>query len=301
MNKKEVIYLGLVYILMILTPLFWGGAFVAGKFSLVSFTPEMIVFLRFAMALPCIFMLLYALDRQNFIPKGKQWIGLGVGGLLGIFGYNYFFMLGLKYTSAINASMIVATFPAVTGILSYVLFKEPFTVRRAIGVLLAFLGVLLVASGGDISTIINKGINLGDGIMLIAVFSIAIYSVLSARFMIKYSISPLQMTAYSFLICTFITAPMVWTDLVEEQLLFMATPSAWWSIIYMAIFASVLAYWFQLIGIAQLGAPRAAIFINLVSVFAMILAAIILQEPVEIVKVVAMMIILGGVYLAAKK
>jgi len=63
------------------------------------------------------------------------------------------------------------------------------------------------------------------------------------------------------------------------------------------VFASVLGYLFQLIAIQKIGAPKTAIFINLVPVFTMLQAQLILGETVTWLQLVSAGVIIGGVYL----
>ena len=135
--------------------------------------------------------------------------------------------------------------------------------------------------------------------MLIAVCCFAIYSLLSRRYMKQYLLSPLMVTAYTFLTCVVISVPFVlWEN--PTTYIFSATPSGWLSILYMSVFASVLGYLIQMVAIQHIGAPRTAIFINLVPVFTIIQSVTILGESVSLFKLFSAAIVIIGVYSATR-
>ena len=135
--------------------------------------------------------------------------------------------------------------------------------------------------------------------MLIAVCCFAVYSLLSRRYMKKYQLSPLMVTAYTFLICVIISVPFVlWES--PATYLYSATASGWISILYMSVFASVLGYLIQMVAIQRIGAPRTAIFINLVPIFTIIQSVTILGESITLFKLIGAAIVITGVYLATR-
>lgn len=288
------------YLIMIITALVWGAAFVAGKFALADFSNNMVNFLRFILAIPLMFIILGAMKTKQWLPKGKQWLVVIFAGVMGIFGYNTFFMLGLSHTSAMNASVIISANPAVTAILARIFVGETFSGRRILGIILALIGVAVVVTGGNVSAVIQNGINLGDMYMMGGVLTVAIYALGSASLMQKHKIDPLLLTTWSFIVCVIIMIPLAWGDISDFDWSHVSS-SAWWAIGYLAVFASVVGYWFQLIGVKGLGAARAAIFLNLIPVFATILAALLLGESVMMIKVAAMIIIMVGVFLGSKR
>jgi drug/metabolite transporter (DMT)-like permease len=288
-----------VYLMMVVTALFWSGAFVTGKLAVREFPAFALTFFRFLFALPFIFTILYSRQPQEWVPKREMWRPLLILGILGTFLYHALFFSCLKYTTAINSSLIGSTNPMVTTLLAVLFFGEKMSLIRVCGVFLSFLGVFLTVTNGDWQVVRGVSLNPGDVLMFAAVWSWAAYSVLSRKYMQKYQLSPLMMTAYTFLICTIVSVPFV---LWERPLSYLpaTTWGGWLAIIYMAVFASVLGYLFQLIAIQKIGAPKAAIFINLVPVFTIFQSVLFLGETVSIFKLLSAGIIITGVYLATR-
>jgi len=288
-----------IRLLMVLTTIFWSGAFITGKIAVGQFPPFALTFFRFLFALPLIFIIYYVREPGNLLPRGKQWPPLILLGFVGTFCYHALFFSSLKYTTAINSSLIGAINPMVTTLLAALFFSEQLTPRRLFGIFLSFSGVFLFITNGDLQLISQFQFNKGDLLMLIAVCCFAVYALLSRRYMKQYQLSPLMVTAYTFLICVVISVPFVlWEK--PSTYLFSATASGWLSILYMSVFASVLGYLIQMVAIQRIGAPRTAIFINLVPIFTIIQSVTILGESITLFKLIGAAIVITGVYLATQ-
>jgi drug/metabolite transporter (DMT)-like permease len=288
-----------VCLLMVFTALFWSGAFITGKMAVVEFPPFALTFFRFLFALPFIFCLLYGREKEKWLPKGKQWIPLIILGIVGTFFYHVLFFSALRYTTAINSSLIGATNPVLTTLMAVLFFNESLTKKRLIGIIFSFSGVFLIVTNADWQLISTFSFNPGDVLMFIAVLSWALYALLSRSYMLKYSLSPLMVTSYTFLICVLISIPFV---IGENPATYLHKTSVygWLSILYMSLFASVLGYLIQLFAIEKIGASRAAVFVNLVPIFTIIQSVFILGESFTLFKCIGALSIIIGVYLATR-
>jgi len=285
--------------LMVLTAFFWSGAFITGKIAVGEFPPFTLTFFRFLFALPLIFTIFYVRERGNLLPHGRQWPALILLGFIGTFCYHALFFTSLKYTTAINSSLIGAINPMITTLLAAIFFSERLTPLRVLGIILSFSGVFLFITNGDLQLISQFQFNKGDLIMLIAVCCFAVYALLSRRYMKQYRLSPLMVTAYTFIICVIISVPFVLWEKPATYLV-SVTARGWFSVLYMSVFASVLGYLFQMVAIQRIGAPQTAIFINLVPVFTIIQSVAILGESISPFKLIGAAIVISGVYLATR-
>lgn len=289
-----------VYLLMILTIIFWAGAFIAGKIGMVEFSAWTITALRFWIAVPCIFVILKWMQPQAIWPSRKQlWpmIGLGFGGM---FLYHILFFMSMGLSSAINASVIGASMPGFTALFAVILLKEYVRPIQALGIVLAFIGVVAVASDGSWYVLSHMQFNTGDLYMLAAVVCFSLYSIGIRLAMIRYAISPYMMTAYTFLTCAICATPFGLYDALMGRLTGVSVV-AWLSVAYMAIFASVMGYLFQMISVHKIGPSQTAIFMNLTPVFATIMAYVFLGETITLHKGIFALLILCGVYLTTRQ
>ena len=288
-----------IRILMVVTAVFWSGAFITGKLAIQEFPPFALTFFRFLFAFPIIYFILYIREPEQVLPHGRQWLPLILLGSIGTFCYHALFFSALQYTTVINSSLIGAMNPMVTTVLAILFFHEQLTRWRLVGIFLSFCGAFLIVTRASWQIISTFHFNEGDILMIFAVFSWAIYSLLSRYYMKKYQLSPLMVTTYTFLICVFVCIPfVVWED--PRTYLWMTTTGGWLSVLYMSVFASVIGYLIQMTAIQRIGAPRAAVFVNLVPVFTIIQSVLILGESLTVLTLIGAATVISGVYLALR-
>ena len=288
-----------VCLLMIFAAIFWSGAFITGKIAVQEFPIFALTFFRFLMALPFIFGLLYTREKERWLPQSRQWVPLVILGIIGTFCYHVLFFSSLRYTSAINSSLIGATNPVLTCLMAALFFNEKLTRKRILGIIFSFAGVFLTITNADWQLISTFSFNPGDILMFSAVFCWALYALLGRGYMQQYALTPLMVTSYTFFICVIISIPFV---LWENPASYLARTSVngWLSILYMSIFASVLGYLSQMFAIERIGASRTAVFVNLVPIFTIIQSVLILGESFTLFKCVGACSIILGVYLATR-
>ena len=284
-----------IYGFMVLAALFWSGAFIAGKYAGPFIPTFTLTFLRFFFASLILCILSGAArkkEEDRFRLKKEHLPIFLFTGIVGMFGYHVFFFIALKYTTAINSSIIGAMNPIVTIVIAALFLRNKIPAKQIAGILLSFFGVLLTITGADVETLVQLDFNRGDLWMAAAVICWAAYGVFSKSK--GAGIPPFWLTYYSFLVCTLILIPFViWEK--PWQLLAQAPPQAWMAVLYMSIFASVAGYMIQQIAIKQIGPSKTSIFINLVPVFSMVLATLILGEALAPIKLATAGIIILGV------
>lgn len=290
MTKKK------IYLLMICSAFFWAGAFIAGKYTVPYIPTFTLTFLRFFYATIILFFVMKKKSVDFTLEKSRIPIYLFTG-VVGMFGYHVLFFTALKYTTAINSSIIAATNPMVTTLLAVLFLRNRLKKTQIMGILLSFIGVLLTITGADISVMRHFTFNAGDLIMLAAVTAWAVYGIFSKSK--GKEIQPIVLTYYSFLVCTLMLLPFV---LYERPWEWIGTVpvSAHLAVLYMSIFPSVIGYLVQQMAIREIGPSKASIFVNLVPVFSIFLAVLLLGESLEPVKLLTAVLIIAGVYICQK-
>lgn len=290
-----------IYILMILSAFFWSGAFIAGKFAVPYIPPCTLTFLRFFFATLILYFVMRsnkkALAEETYHFKKEHIPFFLFTGIVGMLGYHVLFFSALKYTTAINSSVIGATNPIVTTVIAATVMGSKFPPKQIAGILLSFSGVILTITSADLKVLTNLSFNKGDLLMLAAVVCWATYGVVSKSK--GKDINPVALTYYSFLFCCIFSIPLL---ILEKPwtFIFKIPTSAWIATLYMSIFASVIGYLVQQMAIKEIGPSRTSIFINLVPVFSIVLAVCILGEELVPVKILTAILIITGVYICQK-
>jgi len=283
-----------IYVKLSLTAVFWGGAFVAGKHVSGHLDPFSIAFLRFAMAALLLLGLIWR--KEHGLPRldRAQILAVTVLGATGIFAYNAMFFKGLSLMEAGRASLIIATCPAFIAVASAAFLREKLGWTRVTGILLSVLGAAMVISRGDVRGILAGGIGAGEVLILGCVLCWVAYSLMGK--VVMRTLSPLVTVFYSVVAGTaalFVSACLegLGANLSQTSVL------DWLAIAYMAVFATVIGFVWFYEGVKQIGATRAGLFINFVPVFAVLLAFLVLDEPLTASLAAGAMFVLSGVYL----
>jgi drug/metabolite transporter (DMT)-like permease len=280
------------YLKLALTAIIWGGTFVAGRVIVQSMDTFSAAFCRFAVASMCLGVMLQATEGVRSL-KRQQLLLVMVLGLSGIFAYNAFFFWGLKTISASRAALIIALNPIVIALGAAVLLKESLTRTKILGIVTSLMGAAIVISQGDLASLLSQGISLGDFLLFGCVISWAIYSLASKHAMTEFS--PLAATTYA---CWFGTIALTPAALAEGLIrrLPQASAIAGLGIVYLGVLGSAVGFIWYAEGLRAIGAAKAAIFINLVPPSAVILAALLLHEPITRSLLIGGTLILVGVF-----
>lgn len=290
------------YAKLIFATFLWGATFIAAKWTVGEAHPLAVGFTRYAVSTVALFTVLAwkawgaGGDGRFPIPRGiVQWVNLFSLGLTGVFLYNVFFLTGIKQTTAINGSLILATNPMITAALSALWLKERFRPVHAAGFILSFLGVATVVSRGSWDVIRHIDFNPGDIMIFGSSLSFAYFCVRGKRVLNEFS--PLATTAYGclfgvllFVVLNTVAGVPGWTQPSFSAI-------GWLAILQLSLLSTVLGsiWWYE--GIRRIGAGRSAAFFNLVTVFAILLAAVFLHERLRWPQIMGGAFVIAGVYL----
>jgi drug/metabolite transporter (DMT)-like permease len=290
MNKK----LWLTYGMLVLATATWGSAFIAGKFAVQSFEPATVAFLRFLGAAVLLFPLMWLMEKNRKKPTLKDYGLFAVLGLTGIALYNICFFLATKHAPVIKSSLFIASNPVLIVLLSGLFLKETITKNNIIGMIIALTGVTFIITDGHLLTLLQFGFEPIDFVLLGAVISWALYSVVGKVVLKKYS--SVESTTYAVAFGTVFLLPFALTE-TSWQDIQQASFSTWIAIAHMSIFVTVISFVLYYNGIKEVGAAKASIFINVMPVSAVIMATIFLGETFTWAHAVGAAFVLSGVYI----
>ncbi|SDO49393.1 DMT family transporter [Desulforhopalus singaporensis] len=280
---------------LVFTTFLWGGTFVAGRQLAGSVAPEHAAFLRFVIGSAVLLLLLLAKEKRLQLPPPRLWLPLFLLGLTGVFAYNVFFFKGLHYISAGRASLFIASTPLVITLLGAALLLEKLTFAKGCGVITSLMGAVIVISNGHPAELFSGIFGPGEFALIGCVISWSAYSLIG-RSVLK-SMTPLSSVCYSSIIGTLLLLPpAIHTDLFSR--VGSLTPRDWLNLSYLGILGTAVGFSLYYRGIEKIGATRASVFINLVPVFALLLAWVILDESIKPAVLVGGLLVLCGVTIA---
>jgi drug/metabolite transporter (DMT)-like permease len=215
-----------------------------------------------------------------FAGQGRTWRDYWTFAYLGFFGVSlnqFFFSLALRYTNVTHSSIIVGIGPINTLILAILFRLERATIRKALGMLVALAGVVILATGSGVSR--HSPTLLGDVLTLIGSLAFAMYVVLGKRVAGNYN--PLTMTTWNFVCGGLLLLPVAIHSAIALGPLsnWRTIPwQAWACIFYTGLFSSTLAYLFYFWLLGFLEASQLAAFSYLLPVSASALGILFLGE-----------------------
>lgn len=250
------------YILTALAAIQWGANFNLAKPVLAEMPPLVAGADRYLIAAAIMLALVYFRGERVPLRHGKTYLTLG---LVGVFGFNLFFFLGMASTSAVNGALIMALNPLLTSVIAYFILGDQPSRRQLLAFPAGLIGVGIVVLGAGAEVHVARG----DALLFIANLSWAFYNVYVRKLM-PADVSGIANTAG---IMTVGALALTLVALLSEQAFVIPGLYAGSALLAMSVGGGVLAYLFWNAGIARLGAARAAIFLNLVPVASMIIAA----------------------------
>jgi drug/metabolite transporter (DMT)-like permease len=258
-----------VYSVLALATIIWGANFNLVKHVLADMDALTAAAARFDIA--ALVMIVICLVRGERIPLLRHGVAYATLGLVGICGFNVLFFFGMRSTSAVNGALIMAGNPLLTAALAFALTGVRLNWRQIAALPIACAGVAFVVLGGGAHWQLERG----DLLLLGASLSWALYNVLVGQRLPR-DVSSLANTTG---VMTAGAVGLSALALVDAAPIHVPGTDALVSLLLMSLGGSVLAYLFWNAAIARVGASRAALFINLVPVSSMVIAALEGQAP----------------------
>ena len=272
----------------------WGASFVATKVSLQYANPITVVWLRFSMGV-CILGLATALKRQFILPARKDLGYFALLGFLGITFHQWLQSTGLLTAQATTTAWIVATTPVFMALLGLILLRENLVPYQVAGIFLATFGVLLIVTKGDL-TVLATGIfgTQGDFLVLISAFNWAVFSTLSRSGLQKHPATRMMFFVMSF---GWLFTSILFLSLSGIWQISSIPWDGWIAILFLGIFCSGLAYIFWYDALKDLPVAQTGAFLYLEPIVTVIVASIVLSEPLLLASAIGGITILIGVWL----
>ena len=276
----------------------WGVGWVAGRVIALAVPPITAAWIRYIIAVSCFLIFLKVTDRWQ-LPSREQWKIVVLIGFFSTCVYQAFFMYGMKYTAAGDASLMITFNPIFTALLAIPFLGERMNIRLGSGLVLALIGVfILFFYSPNIDIPFDDRLK-GNFLIAGAALAWALSSILMKKSMTasKDPLSPLLLTVWSSVTGLLILTPWAAYEMLTIGI---SNPSqdAWISIVFLAIFSTVLSYVWFADGIKNLGAGKAALYVYLVPPFGILSAWILIDEKIGWSFILSFLLIVVGVALA---
>lgn len=286
------------YLFAVLPPLFWSGNFLIARFMRDDIPPIQMSFWRWVAA----FLILLPFAVPQWRGQGarirKELPFLCVMGAVGITAFNCFVYAALHYTTVVNASLINTLMPVVTFVLALAVLRERLRAVQVAGVVVALAGAVVIIARGDLTGIAALAPNRGDLLVMVGLTFWAVYTVL-----IRWR--PTRLPLRVFLAVTMGLGALFHLPLVAWEVSsqggFAVSAATVASILYFAIFASVLSYLIWNKAVAVIGPGRTGMYMYLMPFFGAVLGVGLLDEDFFLYHLGGIALILAGITLVNRK
>lgn len=285
-----------IHLKLIAAAVFWAMTPIFGRMLAIYQAPYALAFGRFAIATAALWLALRALPGG--VPASRlsvrDWFGFSLLGLTGIFLHNVLTLVAVEYVQANRANVIFASIPVMIALADIVLLRRLPPALAALGLIAGIAGTAIVVTDGHPSQLFDGAIGRGEWLVLASAASWAAYSILGRPLLERYS--PLVVTYHASLCGTLLLLPFVMLD-ADVLGVLVRDPAAWGMTAFVGCFSSALGFLWFYQGVDQLGAIRSSAYINLVPVFGVLLAALVLGEEATVALIAGGALVIAGLVL----
>ena len=284
------------YAVMVFAPLFFCSNLIIGRAANEAVLPNTLAFWRWFIAFAILLPFALPGIRRHFTALRTHAGELFLLGFLGMVVCGSLIYVSLHHTTATNATLIYTSSPVLIVLLEWLFRGIRPSLRQTIGIALAFAGVAIIIMKGDLQRLLSFQFNFGDIGVAIGALAWACYSVLLKRAHFRALPTIALFCAIAFAGWVLLLPFMVW-ELVQFDA-FPRSANAWWSILGVALIASVLAFSTFQYGVKILGPSVAGIFMYLLPIYGVSLAVIFLGEQLQTFHLAGFLCVAAGVALA---
>jgi drug/metabolite transporter (DMT)-like permease len=287
---------GGAYAMLSLAILIWGGNFVIGRWANLDVPPVALSFWRHVAAAALILPFVAGALRRDWPEVRKRLGAVAVMALFFVAG-NTFVYFSILHTTVVNAALINSGVPVAAAIFSWLILRDLVNRWQLLGIVVCFLGIAVVVTKADLGLLLRLHFGWGDIFMLAAITCWALYMVLLKR--AKLALSPWTV------LFVLSAGGVIWLVPAYAGEIASGQGMAWtWrtaaSLVYVALFSTIIAWACWNAGTLRIGPNRASAFMCLHPVFGSALGMIFFGETIRGFHIAGTILVLAGVVLVSR-
>lgn len=283
------------YAALVLVTVLWSGNAIIGRAVRFDVPPVTLSFGRWLIASLVLLPWSAPAIRRDWPVVRQYWPRIVLLGLLGIGMFNSILYTGLRHTTATKAMLIQASVPAFVLVFSRLFFRDRPRAAQGLGVVVAMLGVAVIVFDGEPARALRLDFGTGD---LLVLTSAAIWALYTTLLRLRPPITPISFVGLTFAVGAMALAPFAWGEWYFG-LRINWSPAVFGAYAYIALFASLTAYFLFNAAAAKVGPVAAGQIGTMLPLTGALLAALILGEPLHLFHLWGMALILGGIAVGA--
>ena len=229
----------------------------------------------------------------------KDWPRLIACSFLGMVINMLAFFKGLELSTPVNSSVIITISPIIVFIFSAILLKEKIQFLKTIGIILGFMGAVILVLYTSKTGINAPNIPLGNVLFIVNSFAYGLYLVLVKPLIEKYNI--ITLLKWLFLLAIFLNLPVTFNEFVSVKWSDLPIKDAVLPMLFVVVGTTFCTYLFNAYALRTLSPSTVSSFIYLQPIVGIVYAVSTKSDTLSLVSVTGMVLIFIGIYLVTKK
>lgn len=283
-----------LYVLLALMAFFWSLNFIIAKIALRELPALLVAAFRTGISGLILLPIYFCQPKERRDWKWADFVPLLLLGTLGVPLNQLFFVLGVERTSVGHGALMIALTPILVLLIAAAVGQERITANKTAGLLTALIGVgvLQVARGNG-----GGATAAGDGIVLLASLTFALFTVLGKRFTANHT--GVVVNTFAYVGGGLALAPFILGNIGRFPF-GSVSAAAWLSVLYMAVFPSVVSYLIYYYALTYIPASRVSAMSYLQPLLATLMAIPMLHERADVSLLAGGALVLTGVCVAER-
>lgn len=283
-------------LILTLVAVMWASNAIIGQLAVGEITPFALTLLRWVMVAGAMILLYGGQLRAHWAAIRPRLPSLSLIAIAGFTGFNTLFYIASVHTSGVNIGILQGAMPVAVLLGAFAVYGDRVSGVQAAGVAITLAGVVTVASRGDAQVLLGLAFNRGDVIMFAAALFYSAYTVALRN---RPDVPGTALFTLFSIVAALAALPLAAWEAAQPGYPW-PTATGWGLAVIVAIFPSCLAQLLFLRGVDMIGPGRAGVYINLVPIFAAIMAILILGEVFALYHALALAMVAGGIWLAQR-
>ena len=207
------------------------------------------------------------------------------------------FIAGLDYSTPVNSSILIIISPIFVVILSFFIFRNKINLLKILGIIMGFIGALILILNADSNSSVGRNIPLGNFLFIVNSISYAYYLIIVKPMAQKYDL--ITLFKWLFLIGLIFNLPLGINQFMDVNWSSLPIKEAILPMAFVVICTTVMTYFLNGYALSKISSTEVAVFMYLQPIIGILFAIFTKSDTISLTIVIASMLIFTGVYLTS--
>ena len=207
------------------------------------------------------------------------------------------FIAGLDYSTPVNSSILIIISPIFVVILSFFIFRNKINLLKILGIIMGFIGALILILNADSNSSVGRNIPLGNFLFIVNSISYAYYLIIVKPMAQKYDL--ITLFKWLFLIGLIFNFPLGINQFIDVNWSSLPIKEAVLPMTFVVICTTVMTYFLNGYALSKITSTEVAVFMYLQPIIGIVFAIFTKSDTISLTIIIASILIFIGVYLTS--